>query len=189
MKRFWIIAILIPTFLLAASQAVSAVDGVKTPILKLVTVYEDGKVLLNIPQPAATYFWVKATNPEKTVKISLDLQLNGDEKLLILTELKRQRISAFSVVQGCLVGRVQGEGLALSDVKGTVYLDVEGFMNDKNCILVSVIDERDLKTLLEIRDTPEDSLFANLWIPATIGLVGLTCWLVIRKQRRSKEKW
>jgi len=189
MKRFWIIAVLILAFLLAASQAVSAVDGVKTPILKLVTVYEDGKVLLNIPQPASTYFWVKATNPEKTVKISLDLQLNGDEKLLVLTELKRQRISAFSVVQGSLVGRVQGEGLALSDVKGTVYLDVEGFMNDTNCLLVSVIDERDLKTLLEIRDAPEDSSFANLWIPATIGLIGLACWLVIRKQRRSKEKW
>jgi len=89
----------------------------------------------------------------------------------------------------CLVGRVQGEGLALSDVKGSVYLDVEGFMDDKNCLLVSVIDERDLKTLLEIRDTPEDSLFTNLWIPATVGLIGLTCWLLIRKQRRSKEKW
>jgi len=135
MKRFLIISILITTFLLAASQAVSAADGVRAPLLKLVTVFEDGNVLLNIPQPAATYFWVKATNPEKTLKISLDLQLNGDEKLLILTELKRQRISAFSVVQGCLVGRVQGEGLALSDVKGSVYLDVEGFMDDKNCLL------------------------------------------------------
>jgi hypothetical protein len=193
MKKILISLALALTCSIFILEPTLASDGIKGPIIKLATVYEDGKAILNLDQPASNYFQVTLGDSKKTVKVSLDLDLSGNENLLLITELKRPKISAFSPDRGSVVGQPKGEGLAISNISGTVYVDIEGFVDDDNNILAMVIDENNLTVTLQIRTLSRGSLLDRIsfWIPITVLLTGLASWLVMKRRKHSveKEKW